>query len=755
MRDRLPWREGIVLSSAAPGVLRRALLVIGLAFLTLAPVQSVSLAAVDDPSGATAAALAVDPALLPVVPAAIEQVWRAADGAVADGSAARPWVWGSAPLAIAVEHYRESATGLRQMVYYDKGRLDILDPASDPVSGWYVTSAALVREMITGRIQFGEHEWVERGAATIPLVGDLSQPNAFTYASLAPLAAVDTPAETLLNNALLAGGFNEADLALAPKSHVGQPVTALVTPRGRILPEAVPDSTVLVGDYDTVTRRNIAAPFAGWASAQGQPALYLLGHALTEPFWLDTVIDGAPVRVLIQAFERRIMIYNPTRPHGWEVESGDVGRHYRLWRNLAQPGNPALVPLASAVPFGEELVAAATSNLIDPHLFVALALAASGGDPLAGLPNGGHGILGLRPEAAVALGVPVTRAALTVDQLIMSLAPLDDTTEVAQEVSALPEDDPSRPRIRVTNYRPVVADVMADPGLNAAYAAREVARWNPLSLNFEGIAADYYSGGNPDWSDPALVAFVARTLEQRNQLVAAYPVAVLPAPGAAPGQLLGIGHSAYYDPSYDRAWWERTLRLYQSWNLIADNWQDDPNGFYCVRPGYVPGHRLQLVANGVTITCTVGDMVATPHLGSWLAHWVIEMNYPAFEALGLDRNNMVEVYHIGPNQPPAVPEVPVEETPTPTPTPEPSPTPETTPEPTPTPVATPQPETTPVPTKPATEPTSSPATPVPAATPAPEPTPTPTLTPEPASSPTPAIPTTPEPSTLTPTAATA
>jgi hypothetical protein len=724
----------MVLSSSFPGVLRRTLLVVGLVLVTLAPLHSVSISAAEELPDTEAL---VDPDRLPVVPPAIDAIWRAADEDVASGAVSRPWVWGAEPLAIAVEHYRESESGLRQMVYYDKGRLDILDSGEDEGSGWYVTSAALVREMITGRIQFGENEWVTRGAATIPLVGDLSQPNAFTYEHLRPLAAVDTPDEALLTGVLLAGGFSEADLALAPKARIGEPLTALVTPKGRILADAVPESTLVVGAYDEVTRRNIAKPFADWAEAQEQSALYLLGHALTEPYWIDTVIDGEPVRVLFQAFERRIMTYNPTNAPGWEVESGNVGRHYRLWRNLAQPGNEALVPLASAVPFGEEIIAAATSNLIDPHLFAALALAASEGDPLAELPNGGKGIFGLRAEVAVALGVPTDRTNLTDEQLIMSLAPIDDPEGEEEGAATVAEE--ARPRIRVTNYRPIVADVLVDPGLNAVYAARDVARWNPLSLNFESIAADYYSGGNPNWGDPALAAFVARTLEIREQLVATYPVSVLPAPGDAPGQLLGIGHSAYYDPSYDRAWWERTLRLYQSWNLIADNWQNDPNGFYCVRPGYVPGHRLQLVANGVTITCTVGDMVATPHLGSWLAHWVIEMNYPAFEALGLDRNNMVEVYHIGPNEPPAVPEVPVEETPepTPTPTPTPEPTPTPTPEPTPTPTptvpSTPEPVETPTPM-----PTPVPATPTPVPTPVVTPTPTPAQTQTPEATPAPA-----------------
>jgi hypothetical protein len=716
------------------GLARGALAVIAVLLLIAAPLGDLSSARAEDAQSPDAL---IDTIPLPVLDPLIQAVWELSDGAVLDGLESRPRVWGDAPIAITIEHYRESASSMREMVYYDKGRLDILNPAEDPNDLWYVTSAALVREMITGRIQFGETEFVERGRATIPVVGDLNQPNALTYETLAPLAALDSPKLAELEKSLLLGGFGDELSAFDPVSRAGEPITDMITSRGTIIGNAVADSPVLVGDYDPGTRRNIAAPFAAWAEAQPYPSIYLLGHALTEPYWIDTVVAGEPTRVLFQAFERRIMTYTPANPEGWQVESGNVGRHYRLWRTLAQPAAEALVPLAAAVPFGEEIVAAATSNLIDPHLLAALAIAASGGDPLAELPNGGKGVLGLRPETAIALGVATTRDNASDESLAMTLAPINPDDEDDPEIQPEPQ------RIRVTNHLATVDDVMVDPSLNVAWAAREVRRWNPESLNFESIAADYYSGGNPDWNDPALVAFVERTLAVRDELVGRYPAAILPAPGTVPGELLGIGHSAYYDPSYTPAWWERTLRLYQSWNVIAPEWTYDPNGFYCVRPGYVPGHRLQLVANGVTITCTVGDMVADPHLGSWLAHWVIEMNYPAFEALGLDRNNMVEVYHLGSEPPPAVPEVPVETTPEPTPVP-PAPT-----EPTPTPV-TPTPEPTPAPVA---EPTPAPATPTPApTTPAPIPTPTPVPA-APTPTPTP-VPATPEPTSPPPPAAT-
>ncbi|MEZ4570557.1 MAG: hypothetical protein R2849_09575 [Thermomicrobiales bacterium] len=99
--------------------------------------------------------------------------------------------------------------------------------------------------------------------------------------------------------------------------------------------------------------------------------------------------------------------------------------------------------------------------------------------------------------------------------------------------------------------------------------------------------------------------------------------------------MLDRGPAAHYDPSYTTPWWERTQNLYASIGVIAPEYEPDPNGYYCVRPGYVPGEKLRLRANGVTITCTVGDMVADHDLHNWLlvSNWAVELSWSAFTAL--------------------------------------------------------------------------------------------------------------------------
>lgn len=631
------------------------------------------------------------PEVLPFIPTvdpAIEAVWRQADGAVADGAVARAWLFGPQPVAIATEGYRDSPTGRRVMVYYDKGRLEILDPSKDPADPWYVSGALLVAEMLSGDIQFGEDVLVHRDPAAIPIVGDPGQPDAPTYATLAPLASV---ARTVAPKIGALGptpvGGTAANVA-EPK--VGRPITALLTPRGTVRLDAVSGAAARFGKYDPVTGHNIAAPFVTWAAAQPLDPLWLLGRPLTEPYWVDTTLDGAPARVLLQAFERRVLTWNPANPEGWQVESANVGLHYRQWRNLAQPADEFLLGLASNEPFGEELVAAATAHLIDPYMFVALALTASNGDPLARQANGGYGLLAVRPSSDAALLAPVGGEATS--------EALTRTGVLRRQVAR------TRGQERAERAKIQAEVVLIDPARNSGLAAVELARWMPQSLDWRSILANYYSGGNPNWDDPALVQFVDATLAMYATLTSIYPQRPEPAAGES-GALLGVGHAAYYSPSYDTAWWERTLRLYESWGTIAPGWLDDPNGYYCVRPGYIPGERLLLVANGVTIVCTIGDTVATPHLASWRAHWVVELSWSAFVALGLPANNMVEVYHLGLHAPPPMPEPPVEETPVADP---------------------PAEETPPAEEPPAEEP---PATPTEVPTATPEPTPTPTQPP--------------------------
>ncbi|HUG14118.1 MAG TPA: transglycosylase SLT domain-containing protein [Thermomicrobiales bacterium] len=526
------------------------------------------------------------------VDAAISRIWRADDEPVANGSAVRGWLWGPHAIATGVEYSEDSPALRRTMVYFDKARLDILDPSTSPDSAWHVTGALLVAQMLAGEIPFGPDTVAARDSPHIPIAGDPDQPGALTYAALGPRASIDGKA--------LRGG----DSVPVPASRVGQEVGDLIRGNGQIEYAAIAGHGVTYGSYDDVTGHNIAKPFAEWIVAQQYPANYIIGRPLTEPYWVDATVGGVAQRVMVQAFERRVLTYTPDNDPAWRVESGNAGLHYRTWRGLSQPSDPTLVSLASLEPFGEEIVGAATRHGVDPFLLAAIAQAASHGNPGATQATGGVGLLAVQAD------------------------------EYARQTEAF-----------------------HDPARNADHAAGELRRWNGASADRAAILANYYSGGNPDWGDPALTGLIDATLNAYASLKATHPIAYTPTtpappaepdvPASGPGAFLGTGAAAYYSQSYDVAWWERTMRLYDSWGTAVAGWQYDPNGYYCVHPGYRVGQRLHLSANGVTITCTIGDAVATQHVSGWHAKWVVELNWPAFKALGLDTRNAVTVHEAG------------------------------------------------------------------------------------------------------------
>src|SRR5207253_7441220 len=70
---------------------------------------------------------------------AINKVWQRTDYPVQVGKVARTWVWGNR-IAATTEPMAESPGGSREVVYFDKARMEINDPNANPSSPWYVTN---------------------------------------------------------------------------------------------------------------------------------------------------------------------------------------------------------------------------------------------------------------------------------------------------------------------------------------------------------------------------------------------------------------------------------------------------------------------------------------------------------------------------------------------------------------------------------------------------------------------------------------
>lgn len=253
--------------------------------------------------------------------AAFEQTWRRNDAPVASGGVARGWLWGPAAVMARGEEYRQVVGGLRQVQYFDKGRMEINSPGGDRSSLYFVTSGLLVNELIGGKMQIGDVEFADRGAAQLPIAGDPDDTDGPTYASfagaMAPVAdrTGSQPRETL-------GRDGRVGIYTGPQRPETQ-LTRYVPQTGHAIPEVFWRFMQQRGRV-LVNGRATNAALIDWTTT--------LGYPLSEPYWATVRLGGQSRTVLIQPYQRRVLTYTPDNAAGWQVEMGNVGRHYYQWR---------------------------------------------------------------------------------------------------------------------------------------------------------------------------------------------------------------------------------------------------------------------------------------------------------------------------------------------------------------------------------------------------------------------------------------
>ncbi len=229
--------------------------------------------------------------------------------------------WGPLPNATGTlyEEYRQSApTGQRVVQYFDKGRMEINTP------GGPVTNGLLTNELITGRVQVGDAQFVQREPARIPVAGDPE--NAFpTYADLRFFQS--TPAQAPKAVTILAGPGN------------GVPFGVITSP----YQQGGTDPNASIVGFDPLTRHYVPRAFADFRNRVG---LLTVGYAVTEPFYATLKVGGVSKVVMIQAFERRVLTYTPANTPAFLVEFGNIGQHYYQYRHPrgGSENPPPLVP---------------------------------------------------------------------------------------------------------------------------------------------------------------------------------------------------------------------------------------------------------------------------------------------------------------------------------------------------------------------------------------------------------------------------
>lgn len=244
----------------------------------------------------------------------VRNLWFAADGPLAGGKVTRSWLYGPKAFDIRQEPYIESPGGQRAVFYFDKARMEINDPAGDRASQWFVSTGLLVYELISGQMQLGNTRFEPRQAAVVQVAGDPLSVNldAPTYASFGAVAS--------LNN----------DRRMP--NRVGQAVTETIDKNGQVGTLPDPPGPVKYSSYDNILGHNIPDVIVNWSDSLPNPLTYLVGLPLTEAYWAKVRLGGQEQLVLIQVFQRRTVTYTPSNAPGWQVEMGNVGQHYHVWR---------------------------------------------------------------------------------------------------------------------------------------------------------------------------------------------------------------------------------------------------------------------------------------------------------------------------------------------------------------------------------------------------------------------------------------
>jgi len=347
-----------------------------------------------------------------------QATWDRTDALVAGGAVARTWVWGTAVSGPLGEAYDESPGGERLVQYFDKSRMEISDPDHDPADVWYVTNGLLARELITGRMQLGDDDWVERAPAEVNIAGDADDPDGPTYASFAghlddAPAAEGDPVEATIDRA--------GDTGCCVPDSYGVTAGPLVVETGHRVASVFWDYLNSGGKIIERGRRTTGPLFAN--------PFYATGYPIGEPYWALVRVAGIQQWVLVQPFERRVMTFTPDNDPAWRVEMGNVGQHYYTWRyapDFALDSAPewTLPSLPTDVPDGQMVEIPDLDLHYDLHIS---SVDVDTGEVVAGETIEVNGAGGPLPDVLYLQEVPAEYGYFELDSLTVGGEPVDVT----------------------------------------------------------------------------------------------------------------------------------------------------------------------------------------------------------------------------------------------------------------------------------------------------------------------------------------
>ncbi|HEX8229286.1 MAG TPA: hypothetical protein VF826_08230 [Chloroflexia bacterium] len=294
---------------------------------------------------------------------AFQRTWERTDRPVSFGLVQRSWYWGPNPNTVGlVEDYAEGPGGKRLVQYFDKSRMEINNPGGDQSNPFFVTNGLLTVELISGRMQVGNHAYVNRPAANIPLASDTDDPNAPTYVSFQGVANTTLGDHPAANRT---GQFATATINKA--GQVGEDPSRANLPGARLaFFEGSTKHNIPQVVWDFL---NVSGPVHNSATGQtvngrlSDPWFYTTGLPISEPYWAKVKIANQPnVDVMIQAFERRVVTYVPNAPAGFQVQMSNIGQHYYDWRYGGAPPPPTVPPAGPTATAAPPAAATATAT---------------------------------------------------------------------------------------------------------------------------------------------------------------------------------------------------------------------------------------------------------------------------------------------------------------------------------------------------------------------------------------------------------
>lgn len=272
--------------------------------------------------------------------AAFQSVWQRTDKPVADGRVSRSWVWGPNPFTEALyEPYAESPGGTRLVQYFDKSRMEINDPSGNRSSQWFVTNGLLVREMVDGRIVTGASSFTQASPSQEAVAGDYAvvNPNCPTYATFQFLSwqRADSRVGQAATTIIAKDGSTWDDPTKA--GYAGTTITYYEGTLGHNVPKVF---------WDYMNQSGLVYEGGSYRTGKVVDWLFAFGYPISEPYWVRAMVGGVEKDVLVQLFERRVLTYTPANAAGWQVEMGNVGRHYYNWRYGSGMPQPTVPPVA-------------------------------------------------------------------------------------------------------------------------------------------------------------------------------------------------------------------------------------------------------------------------------------------------------------------------------------------------------------------------------------------------------------------------